>query len=77
MADVGDVADKIQEQTQRSAAIARVLGVFEVAPGLDELMMAYLDATLAVSRGNQTQAARRLRITRWRLRRLLARREAT
>lgn len=76
MTDLADVADKIQEGTRRAEAVAGVLGVFDDAPFLDDLVMVYVHAMLRVERGNQTGAARRLGITRWRLRRLLEREAA-
>jgi len=76
VANLADVADKIQEETRRAAAVVGVLGAFDDAPHLDTLVMVYVQAMLKLERGNKTAAARRLGITRWRLMRLLEREAA-
>lgn len=75
MADVQNVTDT-KQLTGIEHMLSLVLAVGDNAPTLDWLIMAYVHAALRLTRGDRTPAARRLGITRWRLRRLLDREAA-
>lgn len=59
--------------------VAETLGVVLAKSGaapLDKMVELYIRATIEAYDGNQSAAARALKITRWRLRRILAREAA-